>query len=262
MAEATVLVDDAQAVRTITLNRPDKLNAFNDAMRADFRQVWREVMAAPDVNCVVLRAAGDRAFSAGIDVGERAARMAADPEPNPWAFEDPGVSLSPKTNGCWKPVVCAVQGMAAGGAFYWINESDIVICSDDATFFDPHVSYGMTSSFEPAGLRWRIPLGEVLRWALMGLDERMSAERALQIGLVSEVVPAAALADRAHEIAARIAAKPAVATQGTVKAIWQSMEMNRSAAAQLGGSFVQLGNPLGERAVDREHVERPKPWIR
>src|SRR5262249_40658201 len=149
----------------------------------------------------------------GEDVGSRAA--------NPFASVDPGVSLCPKQNGCWKPVVCAVNGMAAGGAFYWINESDIVICSDDAQFFDPHGTYGMTSSLEPAGLRWRIPLGEVLRWTLMGLDERMSAERALQIGLVSEVVSADRLWDRAHEIAAIVAAKPSVATQGTVKAVWQ-----------------------------------------
>src|SRR3546814_7578015 len=49
---------------------------------------------------------------------------------------------------CWKPVIAAVHGMAAGGAFYWLNESDIIICSEDATFFDPHVTYGMTSALE------------------------------------------------------------------------------------------------------------------
>jgi enoyl-CoA hydratase/carnithine racemase len=124
------------------------------------------------------------------------------------------------------------------------------------------VSFGMTSSLEPAGLRWRIPLGEVLRWALMGLDERMSAERAFQIGLVSEVVPTAELWERAHEIGASIAAKPTLATQGTVKAIWQSLDMNRSTAAQLGGSFVQIGNPRAEGDVDRANPPRPEPKIR
>lgn len=63
--------------------------------------------------------------------------------------------------------------MAAEGAFYWVNEADIVICSEDATFFDPHVSYGMTEALEPIGLARRIPLGETLRIALLGLDERL-----------------------------------------------------------------------------------------
>ena len=66
-------------------------------------------------------------------------------------------------------MICAVHGMAAGGAQYWINESDIVVCSPDAQFFDPHVTFGMTTALEPIGMRWRAPLGEVLRWALMGM---------------------------------------------------------------------------------------------
>ncbi len=57
--------------------------------------------------------------------------------------------------------------MVAGGAFYWLNDCDIIISADDATFFDPHVSYGLTSALEPIGLARRIPLGEALRWALL-----------------------------------------------------------------------------------------------
>src|SRR5262245_60677513 len=123
----TILYEvDDDHVATITLNRPDKLNSFNQAMRSDFKRAWREVMDDSDVHCVVLRGAGERAFSSGIDVVERAQRMADGTHmPNPWSFEDPGVSLGPRANACWKPVVCAVHGMAAGGAFYWINESDI-----------------------------------------------------------------------------------------------------------------------------------------
>jgi enoyl-CoA hydratase/carnithine racemase len=258
-------VDDAH-VATVTLNRPDKLNSFNMAMRRDFRGLWREVQDDDAVHVVVLRAAGDRAFSTGIDATERADLMAKGEHvgapANPFVAEDPGITLAPKQNECWKPIVCAVHGMVAGGAFYWINESDIVIASDDATFFDPHVTYGMTSSLEPVGLKWRIPLGEVLRWALMGLDERMSAERAREIGLVSEIVPREALWSRAHEIAAIVAAKPSVATQGTVKAIWQSLDLTRSAGIELGMMYVQLGNPVGETQVDRASATRPTPRIR
>jgi enoyl-CoA hydratase/carnithine racemase len=267
MSYETILYElGTDHVATVTLNRPDKLNAFNMAMRADFKRLWRDVQNDDDVHVVVLRAAGDRAFSTGIDATERADLMDrgvhVGAPPNPFVAEDPGVTLAPKQNECWKPIVCAVHGMVAGGAFYWVNESDIVIASDDATFFDPHVTYGMTSSLEPVGLRWRIPLGEVLRWALTGLDERMSAERAREIGLVSEVVGRAELWDRAHEIAAGIAAKPTVATQGTVKAIWQSLDFTRSAAIEVGMMYVQIGNPVGEAQVDRTTAARPSPRIR
>ena len=248
-------------VATVTLNRPEKLNAFNRVMLDEFADVWGRVRGDDDVHAVVIRAAGERAFSVGLDVADPAAR-AATTATVPFNQRDPGMSLGPRANRVWKPVVCAVHGMAAGGAFYWINESDIVICSDDAQFFDPHVTYGMTSALEPIGLRWRIPLGEALRWALMGLDERMTAERALQIGLVSEVVPRAALWERAHEIAALIAAKPTVATQGTVRAIWESLDQGRTQALDASLRFVQIGNAIGETQVDRSSVPRPTPKLR
>ena len=100
----------------------------------------------------------------------------------------PGEALSPKWQKMWKPVVCAVQGICTAGAFYFVNESDVVICSTDATFFDSHVSAGLISALEPIGLMRRIGLGDTLRIALTGNDERMSADTALRIGLVSEVV--------------------------------------------------------------------------
>lgn len=152
--------------------------------------------------------------------------------------------------------------MAAGGAFYWLNEADIIICAEDATFFDPHVSYGMTSALEPIGLARRIPLGEALRWALVGLDERVSAARALTVGLVSEVVPAEQLWDHADRLARLIAAKPAAAVQGTVKAIWESTELPRSAAQQMGLGYAQLGNPIGTAEVDRTTATRPDFRVR
>jgi enoyl-CoA hydratase/carnithine racemase len=89
---------------------------------------------------------------------------------------------------------------------------------------DPHVSYGMTAALEPIGLLQRIPLGEVLRMTLLGLDERMSAGQAREIGLVSEAVTREALCPRAAELAAIIAAKPPAAIQGSVKGIWESLD--------------------------------------
>jgi enoyl-CoA hydratase/carnithine racemase len=238
----TILLDfDARDhVATITLNRPEQLNAFNRTMCEEMVRAWRTVKLDESVHAVVLRAAGDRAFSAGLDIKTPYGQ----PE-NIWNHQDPGEALSPKWQKMWKPVVCAVHGMCTAGAFYFINESDVVICSDGATFFDSHVSAGLVCALEPIGLMRRIGLGETLRIALMGNDERVSADTALRIGLVSEVVSADRLWSRAHEIAATIAAKPPTATQGTVKAIWESLDKPYRAAMEQGLIYTRLGNPRG-----------------
>jgi len=248
-------VDDG--VATITLDRPERLNAYNQTMLDEFAGVWPLCRDTDAIRAIVLQANGDRAFCTGVDVTSPQFR-----HPNPWSELDPGVFLGPKQNRVWKPVVTAVHGMACGGAFYWINESDIVIGSDDVEFFDPHVTYGLTAALEPIGLARRVPLGEALRIALMGLDERVSAARALQIGLVTEVVPREDLRGRAQEIARSLAAKPAAAIQGTVRAIWESIDLPLSVARERGLAYCQLGNPLAAGEVDRATVERPKPMIR
>lgn len=250
----TVLFEVTDHVATITLNRPQAMNSFNQEMLEEFSAIWDTVKTDDDVHVIVLRGAGERAFSTGMDVKE-----GIDRHPNVWSQTDPGEFLSPKLNQVWKPLVCAVQGMAAGGAFYWLNEADILICSDDATFFDPHVSYGLTAALEPIGLARRIPLGETLRIALLGLDERVSAARALQIGLVSEVLPSEQLWERADEIARIIAAKPPAAIQGTVRAIWESLDATRTQALRTGLSYTQIGNPIGKAEVDRSAVPR-RQW--
>jgi enoyl-CoA hydratase/carnithine racemase len=251
-------VDGAAQVATITLNRPEQLNTFNRTMCEEMAQAWRIVKLDESVHAVVLRSSGTRAFSAGLDVKTSYGQ----PE-NVWNHEDPGEALSPKWQKMWKPVVCAVQGICTAGAFYFVNESDVVICSTDATFFDSHVSAGLVCALEPVGLMRRIGLGETLRIALMGNDERVSADTALRIGLVSEVVDAEQLWTRAHEIAATIAAKPPAATQGTVKAIWESLDKPYRAALQQGLIYTRLGNPLGqaELAAQGEGTGR-RPKIR
>ena len=168
-----------------------------------------------------------------------------------WGCADPGEMLGPKAQNCWKPMIAAVHGMAAGGAFYWLNEADIIIASEDATFFDPHVTYGLTSAVEPVGMSYKMPLQDVLRMVLLGNDERMSADYAKSIGLVSEVVPLDALWSRAHELALQIAAKPPAAIQGSVKAIWQSLDLPRSIALKQNLKYCQIGNPPGTAQVDR-----------
>jgi enoyl-CoA hydratase/carnithine racemase len=234
----------ADRVATITLDRPEVLNAFDRRMCEEMRDAWARVKGDGSVNAVVLRAAGERAFCAGLDV-----RTPYGQPDDVWNHEDPGELLSPKWQKVWKPVVCAVQGMCTAGAFYFLNEADIVICSTDATFFDSHVSAGMVSALEPVGLMRRVGLGETLRMALSGNDERVSAATALRIGLVTEVVEREALWARAHEIAAGIAAKPSAATQGTVRAVWESLDRPYRAAMEQGLIYTRLGNPIGMAAV-------------
>jgi enoyl-CoA hydratase/carnithine racemase len=250
----TVEYTEAGHIATITLNRPHAMNSFNQRMVDEFAWLWKRIRETDDIHAVVLRANGERAFCTGVDVKE-----GIDRHPNVWTAEDPGASLAPKQNRVWKPLIACVHGMAAGGAFYWLNEADIIICSEDATFFDPHVSYGMTAALEPIGLARRIPLGEALRIALLGLDERVSAARALQIGLVSEVVPRDSLWKRGAELAAIIAAKPPAAVQGTVRAIWESLDSTRSHAIATGLTYTQIGNPIGQTQVERATVNR-KGW--
>ena len=238
-------------VATITINRPAAMNSFDWAMCLDFQRAWRELIEDEGIHAIVLRAAPGRAFSTGRDVRKSESVSGSD---RVWDMRDPGEWLGPKQNRCWKPVIAAVHGLCAGGAFYWINECDIVICSEDAQFFDPHVTFGKVSALEPIGMRWRMPLGEVLRMALLGNDERICAATALRSGLVSEVVEQDRLWARAHELAARIAAKPAIAVQGTVRAVWESLDMGRSIGLQNGVKYTQLGNPLAAAEVEPETI--------
>ena len=251
ICEAILFETGDDGVATITLNRPEALNAFNDRMAEEIGWAWETIRETDDIHAVVLRAAGERAFCTGVDI-KGAGRWFM--KSNVWNVFDPGATLSPKHHHkVWKPVVVAVHGMCAGGAQYFLNEADIIIAADDAEFFDPHANGGIVSALEPIGMVARgVPLGDVLRWALMGTEERITAPTALRLGLVSEVVPRAELWDRAHQIAARIAARNPRAVQGTVRAIWESLEVPLSAALERGMAYTHIGNvqegpPLARR---------------
>jgi enoyl-CoA hydratase/carnithine racemase len=239
-------------VALITLNRPDAMNAWNDQMATEITWAWQTIRDDDNVHAVVLQANGDRAFSTGADVRGGTTWFFST---NIWNTFDPGLTLAPKSHHrCWKPVVAAVHGIAAGGAQYFLNEADIIVAADDAVFFDPHADAEIVSSLEPIGMLARgVPLGDVLRWALMGAEERITADTALRLGLVTEVVPRAELRSRARHIAASIAARNPRGVQGTVRAIWESLDMTRSAALQNGMAYTHIGNLRPEG-----HVPRPR----
>jgi enoyl-CoA hydratase/carnithine racemase len=120
----------------------------------------------------------------------------------------------------------------------------------------------MTAALEPIGMRWKVALPEVLRMALMGNDERIGAETALRISLVTEVVSEPELWSRAYEIAATIAEKPSVATQGTVRAVWESLDTTRSAGLNMALKYCFLGNEQGRKEAPREALMKQKKPFR
>ena len=122
-----------------------------------------------------------------------ASRFRSPPPPTWWTIRSS--RIGPKANDLWKPVIAAVHGMACGGAFYLLGEAEFIVADETATFFDPHTTYGMVSAYESVYMAHRMPYGEVARMALMGTAERISARRAYDIGLVSELTaPGGALA--------------------------------------------------------------------
>ena len=232
----TLLCDVADGVATVALNRPERLNAFDVVLTRELHGLWRDLRFDDDVRAVVLTGTGDRAFCTGIDRGD------VIPQPSgPWMMDDPGLSLGPKSADLWKPVVAAVNGIACGGAFYMLGEVETIVAADHATFFDPHVTYGMCATFEPLHMLQKMPFGEVMRMTLMGNHERLSARRALEVGLVSEVVDGEELLDAALHCARAIASAPALAVQGTVRSIWAGRELTRSQAIGMGYAFIGLG---------------------
>ncbi|MEU7061049.1 enoyl-CoA hydratase/isomerase family protein [Streptomyces sp. NPDC046197] len=232
-----VSVEKDTGVAVVTLDRPGRLNAIDLAMAAELAEVWQAFRFDDSVRAVVLTGAGERAFCTGID------RDAVVPQPpSPYMVDDPLLRVGPKANDLWKPVVAAVRGMACGGAFYLLGESEFVVADETAAFFDPHTAYGMVSAYESVLMAQRMPFGEVARMMLMGTAERISARRAYEIGLVSELVaPGEALA-AATRCAAVIAGHPPEGVQGTVRALWAAKEAARAHAFAQAPHLVALGN--------------------
>jgi enoyl-CoA hydratase/carnithine racemase len=237
-----VTADKDTGVAVLTLDRPAKLNAIDLDTAAELAAAWRAFRFDDSVRALVITGAGTRAFCTGIDRGVDV------PQPNsPYMVDDPLVAIGPKANDLWKPVIAAVNGIACGGAFYLLGEAEFVVADEEATFFDPHTTYGMVSAYESIYMAQRMPFGEVARMALMGTAERISARRAYEVGLVSELTaPGGALA-AAVDCAAVIASYPVEAVQGTVRALWLAKEAARAQALAHAPQLVSLGNLPGER---------------
>jgi E-phenylitaconyl-CoA hydratase len=221
----TILFEVSEHIATITLNRPERLNAFNQKMAIELKSAWEEVKRDQNIRCVILTGAGEKSLCTGVDINgfleDGDFQLSKEPSEKP-----DFLTLTAIQNHCWKPVVTAVNGMVCGGGLHFLADSDITLCADNATFFDTHVKWGKVSALEPVSLLRKIPFEHLMKMALLGGSERLSAQEAKSINLVSEVVPKERLMERARELAAIVASHSPTAVARTKQAIWEGMNLS------------------------------------
>ena len=235
----TILYEVDGRTATITLNRPDQLNALSPHMIRELRHVYAMAEADDAVWTIVVTGNG-RAFCTGADVTEI-------PDDGRVVYDQPYLSTleqweapqegTPPFRTMTKPVLTAVNGLCCGAGLDWVTTGDIAIASDRAEFFDPHVSIGLVSGREMVRLARVLPTGVAMRLALTGRHERMSATRAYELGLVSEVVEHDRLLDRAREIAVLVNRNAPLAVRGTRLAIRRGLDLPLHDAEILAEAF-------------------------
>lgn len=205
----------------VILNRPRQGNALTQAMAAAIVEVWHTVMADPGVRALVITGAGDRHFCTGLDLHEFAAtgRTTVDD-----GSTHDAIAWSPLHHGVTKPVICALNGLVAGGGLHFVADADIVVATPHAQVMDTHTSVGIVGAVENVGLTRRLPLGTVLRLTLQGRHFRLSADRAHELGLFDEVCEPDELLPLALSIAESIARNSPSAVEASKRAIWGSLD--------------------------------------
>ncbi|MEV6337821.1 enoyl-CoA hydratase-related protein [Nocardia vinacea] len=242
---------------TVTLNRPDALNALSPHMITELRAAYDEAENDDKVWSIIVTGTG-RAFCTGADVkaipgdgkviNER--RYLSTYEQ--WEAPQEG---TPPFRTMTKPILAAINGLCCGAGLDWVTTGDIVIASERASFFDPHVSIGLVAGREVVRLARVLPRSVALRMALMGKHERMSAQRAYELGMITEVVEHDRLLERAHEITDIVNSNAPLAVRGTRLAIVKGLDVPLHEAEMLAESF-------RERVTRTEDaLEGPKAFV-
>ncbi len=205
----TILSALADGVLTLTLNRPEKLNAVTPAMADALVAHVEDCNTRADVRAVVLTGAGEKAFCAGSDIAE------LDGYASPWEFRN-RPDYCDAIRALRKPVVCAINGYALGGGLETAMSCDIRIAAEHARLGAPEVKLGWIGG---GGMSYMLAhsIGASNAALMLMQGDPITAQQALQWGLVSELVPAGELLARAQAIAAAIACRPPIAVE-TAKA--------------------------------------------
>jgi 2-(1,2-epoxy-1,2-dihydrophenyl)acetyl-CoA isomerase len=225
----TLLVQTAHDICTITLNRPDSLNSINDAFTTELAKVIRQVRQDDTVRCVVITGAG-RAFCSGQDLGDLKKKH-ADPAFVPHLKDDLERRYNPVILGLCeleKPVIAAVNGVAAGAGMSLALACDLRIASEKASFTEVFINVGLVPD---SGSSFFLPrlvgLGKALELCFTG--DKVPAAEALALGLVNKVVPAEELMKTANDLAARLAKLPTRALGLMKQLLHRSFDSNLTA---------------------------------
>jgi enoyl-CoA hydratase len=260
MAYDTLRVERVGPVGWLVFDRPDAANAMDARMMTELEIAWRELADDPAVRVIVNTGAG-RAFQTGLDV----VQLSNDPEAlreQSRRTRDFALRLTAWHNAVWKPVIAAVNGVCAGGGLHFVADADIVIASENATFLDPHVSVGQVSAYETIALAKKSPMEAVLRLALMGTRERMTAQRAYALGICSQVVPPEQLHAEAQALAEKIAQNSPAAMAATKRALWGALEHGLTDASRAGAQELvsMWGHPDQEEGPRAFAEKRAPAW--
>jgi enoyl-CoA hydratase/carnithine racemase len=239
MSYETIRYEVADRTATITFNRPDRLNAINELMITELNDAYARAEGDDDVWTLVITGAG-RAFCSGADV-EKVPADGKVPHEGRYLSQykewEAPQEATPPFRSMAKPMIVAVNGICAGAGMDLVTTGDITIASDDASFFDPHVSIGLAAGREMVRVARAIPINVAMRMALVGRHERLSAQRAYDLGFVTEIVPREHLVARAHEIAQLVNRNAPLAVRGTRLAIRRGLDLPMYEAEVMAEAF-------------------------
>jgi E-phenylitaconyl-CoA hydratase len=224
-------VDRRDSVIVVTIDRQERMNSLSQEVHDDLLATWTGLKTDRSVRAIVITGAGERAFCTGMDLKAFAER--GGPRPIKADVHEE-LRVTPLHCDVWLPTIVAVNGVCTGSGLHFIADADIVIASATASFLDTHVSVGQVAAIEPITLLPRIGLGNALRLTVLGRHGRISADEALRISLIDEVVEPALLLDRAVELAEQAASGSPAAIEASKRALRGALERPMSEAMQHG----------------------------
>jgi len=239
MSYETILYEVEDRIATITFNRPERLNAINQQMIKELNDAYARAERSDDVWTLIVTGRG-RAFCSGADVekipSDGKVPHEGDYLSQYWEWEAPQ-EATPPFRTMAKPILVAVNGICCGAGMDLVTTGDISIAASDATFFDPHVSIGVVSGREMVRVARCLPINVAMRMALLGKHERLSAQRAYDLGLITEVVEPEQLLRRARELAEIVNRNAPLAVRGTRMAIRKGLDLPLHEAEMLAEAF-------------------------